>query len=87
MSEEMKVLREKLLSANKNGYDRISDSDLTAMEAYCAAYKTYLDRGKTERECAVLENTAPDSAAFEELAAREMRKMIEKAKSGGYCHE
>ena len=36
---------------------------------------------------AVLENTAPDSAAFEELAAREMRKMIEKAKSGGYCHE
>ena len=52
MSEEMKVLREKLLSANKNGYDRISDSDLTAMEAYCAAYKTYLDRGKTERECA-----------------------------------
>ena len=52
MSEEMKVLREKLLSANKNGYDRISDSDLTAMEAYCTAYKTYLDRGKTERECA-----------------------------------
>ena len=52
MSEEMKVLREKLLSANKNGYDRISDSDLTAMEAYCAAYKTYLNLGKTERECA-----------------------------------
>ena len=52
MSEEMKELREKLLSANKNGYDRISGSDLTAMEAYCIAYKTYLDRGKTERECA-----------------------------------
>ena len=52
MSEEMKVLREKLLSANKNGYDRISNSDLTAMETYCAAYKTYLNLGKTERECA-----------------------------------
>lgn len=52
MSEEMKALRDKLLNANKNGYDRISGSDLAAMEDYCAAYKNYLNDGKTERECA-----------------------------------
>ena len=52
MSEEMKALREHLLNANQNGYDRISDSDLAAMEDYCAAYKNYLNEGKTERECA-----------------------------------
>lgn len=52
MSEEMKALREELLNANKNGYDRISDKDLAAMEDYCAVYKTYLNLGKTERECA-----------------------------------
>ncbi|MDO4811702.1 MAG: aminopeptidase [Eubacteriales bacterium] len=52
MSEEMKALREQLLNANQNGYDRISDSDLAAMEEYCAAYKNYLNEGKTERECA-----------------------------------
>ena len=53
MSEEMKALREELLSGNQNGYDRISESDLAAMEQYCADYKKYLDLGKTERECAV----------------------------------
>ena len=52
MSEEMKALREELLSGNKNGYDRISESDLVAMEQYCTDYKKYLDLGKTERECA-----------------------------------
>lgn len=52
MSEEMKALRDKLLNANQNGYDRISDKDLVAMEDYCAAYKNYLNDGKTERECA-----------------------------------
>ena len=52
MSEEMKALREELLSGNQNGYDRISESDLAAMEQYCADYKKYLDLGKTERECA-----------------------------------
>ena len=55
MSEEMKALREELLNANKNGYDRINDKDLAAMEDYCVVYKNYLNAGKTERECA--ENT------------------------------
>ena len=36
---------------------------------------------------AVLENTAQSSEAFEAFAADELRKMIEKAKSGGYSNE
>ena len=47
MSEEMKALREELLQANQNGYDRISESDLSLMEEYCTAYKNYLNLGKT----------------------------------------
>ena len=49
---EYKELKKKLLSSKKNGYDRISDADLAAMESYCEGYKKYLDIGKTERLCA-----------------------------------
>lgn len=52
MSEERKALREKLLSQRKNGYDRIKAEELPAMERYCGLYKTFLQQGKTERECA-----------------------------------
>ena len=51
MSEERKALREKLLSQRKNGYDRIKPEELQAMERYCGLYKTFLQQGKTEREC------------------------------------
>jgi len=51
MSEERKALREKLLSPRKNGYDRIKAEELQAMERYCGLYKTFLQQGKTEREC------------------------------------
>ena len=46
-----KALREKLLSPRKNGYDRIKAEELQAMERYCGLYKTFLQQGKTEREC------------------------------------
>ena len=52
MSEEIKALREKLLSQRKKGYDRIKAEELPAMERYCGLYKTFLQQGKTERECA-----------------------------------
>ena len=44
-------LREELCYQRKNGYDRLADGDLEAMEDYCRAYKRFLDSGKTEREC------------------------------------
>ena len=50
MSDEMKEWKKQLFSDRKNGYDKSVDAD--AMEAYCAGYKVYLDRSKTERLCA-----------------------------------
>ena len=52
MSEKFKKLKEKLLSGQKNGYDRLSGKQLEAMEAYCAGYMSFLDASKTERLCA-----------------------------------
>ena len=53
MSEQEKTLaeqkREALLMNAKNGWDRIDDAAEQAIEEYCTGYKTYLDRGKTER--------------------------------------
>ena len=53
MSEQEKTLaeqkREALLMERKNGWDRVDETVAKAMEEYCVGYKTYLDRGKTER--------------------------------------
>lgn len=43
--------REALFHQPKNGYDRLSPEDETAMQSYCEDYKKYLDASKTEREC------------------------------------
>ena len=42
--------RKELLFAPKNGYDRISDEDLAAMDAYCAEYADFISACKIERE-------------------------------------
>ena len=52
MSEEMKAKCKLLLSANKNGYDRLEGAALEQMERYCTRYKDFLNRSKTERETA-----------------------------------
>ena len=52
MSDELKELKEKLLSGRKNGYDRFDSAEQAAMDAYCDGYKAFLDKGKTERLCA-----------------------------------
>ena len=46
-----KEWKNKVLCQRKNGYDRFSEAERPAMEAYCTGYKAYLDAGKTEREC------------------------------------
>lgn len=43
-------LRKELLSAPKNGYDRISAEDLAAMEPYCKEYMDFISTCKIERE-------------------------------------
>ena len=38
MTDEMKAKRELLFSGSKNGYDRVDQQTLDAMEAYCRDY-------------------------------------------------
>ena len=55
MMEETKKFakeREALLSSPKNGYDRISEADLAAMESYCKEYMKFISDCKMEREAA-----------------------------------
>ena len=42
--------RKAILAEPKNGYDRISDEDLKAMEAYCKEYMEFISNCKMERE-------------------------------------
>ena len=46
-----KEQREKLLYQPKNGYDRLTKDEEAELNAYCEAYKAFLNRSKTEREC------------------------------------
>ena len=46
-----KEQREALLYQPKNGYDRLTQAEEQELNAYCEAYKSFLDRSKTEREC------------------------------------
>jgi len=45
-------LEEKLLFKKKNGGLLLSDEEIKNAEKFCEEYKTFLDIGKTERECA-----------------------------------
>ena len=58
-------LRERLLSAPKNGYTRISDAQRAEMEAYAKRYMAFMNAAKTEREA-----TAWAVARAEELGFR-----------------
>ncbi len=44
-------LREALLAQKKNGWDAVDEAAERAVFDYCEGYKTFLDRGKTERCC------------------------------------
>ena len=50
MDNKYEALRRKVLSAPKNGYDRISAADLAAMEPYCRDYIDFISTCKVERE-------------------------------------
>ena len=48
--KKYEALRKELLNAPKNGYDRISEADLAAMEPYCKEYMDFISACKIERE-------------------------------------
>ncbi len=57
-------LRETLLSQKKNGWDLVDEAREQAIFDYCESYKTYLDRGKTERTCVAYTVELAKAAGF-----------------------
>jgi aspartyl aminopeptidase len=57
-------LRQALGYKKKNGYDRLLDGELEAIEDYCVGYKQFLDGGKTERECVDRTIALAEAAGF-----------------------
>jgi aspartyl aminopeptidase len=58
------ALRESLFYTPKNGFDVCSEEDLQACDTYCDGYKTFLDKGKTEREATDLVAELAMAAGF-----------------------
>ncbi|MBQ3256344.1 MAG: aminopeptidase [Oscillospiraceae bacterium] len=48
----------------KHGYDRIDADEQAVMNAYCEAYKYYLNTARTERECVKLSVEMAEAAGF-----------------------
>lgn len=68
MSEQnYEALRKQILSAPKNGYDRISAEDLAAMEDYCRDYMDFISRCKIEREAVDWTIAEAEKAGFRKL--------------------
>ena len=56
-----------LFFAPTNGYDRLAPGEEEDIQAYCAGYKTFLDEGKTERECVDYAIGLAEAAGFRPL--------------------
>lgn len=50
---QAKELKEKLFNNFSNGYKTMSEDALTACETYAKGYMAFLDKNRTERECAL----------------------------------
>ena len=60
-----------LFFAPTNGYDRLAPGEEEDIQAYCAGYKTFLDEGKTERECVDYAIGLAEAAGFRPLVRGE----------------
>ena len=59
-----KEWKKKVCVEPKNGYERLSAEERERMNAYCTAYKAFLDAGKTERECVQESVRLAEAAGF-----------------------
>ncbi len=62
-------LREKLLSAPKNGYAELTAQQKTEMNEYCARYAAFMDACKTEREATAWTAATAEAHGFKPLTA------------------
>ncbi len=56
--------REELLAKKKNGWDVVDEGTERAIFDYAEGYKTYLDKGKTERDCVKYTVELAEAAGF-----------------------
>ena len=56
--------REELLAKKKNGWDVVDETTEKAIFDYAEGYKTYLDKGKTERDCVKYTVELAEAAGF-----------------------
>ncbi len=63
--------KEALFRKKVNGYDRLADGEEALIQDYCEGYKTFLDRGKTERECVDYAIALAEAAGFRPLVRGE----------------
>ena len=67
MDKKYEALRKEVLFAPKNGYDRISEQDLAAMEPYCKDYIDFISTCKVEREAVEWTIAEAEKAGFRPL--------------------
>ena len=59
--------KKELFVQKKNGYDKLAEGELALINEYCQGYKTFLDEGKTERECVDYAIALAEAAGFRPL--------------------
>lgn len=75
---ELQQKKEALFRKKTNGYDRLADGEEALIRDYCEGYKTFLDRGKTERECVDYAIALAEAAGFRPLVRGEQLKPGDK---------
>ena len=73
-----KLTAEELLYAPKNGHERVDAAEETSCTAYCEGYKSFLNEGKTERECVQETIRLAEAAGFRAYTRGEKLKSGDK---------
>ena len=68
---ELQKRQKELFHQKTNGYDRLAEGEETLIQDYCEGYKTFLDEGKTERECVEYAIHLAEAAGFRPLVRGE----------------
>ena len=63
--------KKELFFSPTNGYDRLAEGEEEKIQTYCEGYKTFLNEGKTERECVDYAIALAQAAGFRPLVRGE----------------
>ena len=68
---ELQRKKKELFRQKTNGYDRLAEGEASLIQDYCEGYKSFLDQGKTERECVDYAIRLAEEAGFRPLVRGE----------------